>query len=96
MQILLGFIVGACIGLALHYAAPHRDTRGVALAPILGALAAGLAWMILTWAGQGVDSLWIWLAAFVAPAVVVYPTLLVLGRVRIAHDEREQARLRIA
>ncbi|NYE19925.1 hypothetical protein [Microbacterium immunditiarum] len=96
MQILLGLIVGACIGVALHFAVPGRSTRGVALAPVLGALVAGLAWMILTWAGQGVDSLWIWLAAFVAPAVTVWPTLVVLARMRDAHDERERERLRIA
>lgn len=96
MQILLGLIIGASLGFALHYAAPRRDTRGIALAPILGALVSALAWMILTWAGQGVDSLWVWLAAFLAPAIVVYPTLLLLGRVRASHDARERARLRIA
>ncbi|HET6302130.1 hypothetical protein [Microbacterium sp.] len=96
MQILLGLIVGACIGVALHFVVPGRSTRGVALAPILGTFVAGLAWMLLTWAGQGVDSPWIWLAAFVAPAAVVWPTLVVLKRIRDAHDERERERLRIA
>ena len=70
MQILLGLIVGACIGVALHFAVPGRSTRGVALAPILG--------------------------TFVAPAAVVWPTLVVLKRIRDAHDERERERLRIA
>lgn len=96
MQILLAFIVGAAMGIAIHFLVRDRGTRGVALGPVLGALAAGAVWMILTWTGVGIDSIWLWLSAFVAPAVIVYPTLLVLARVRIAHDEREKARLKIA
>ena len=95
MQILLAFIVGAVIGAALHFLVPGRSTRGVALGPIVGAAAAGLVWMILTWAGVGLDSPWLWLSAFVAPAVVTYPVLLILTRTRTGHDASERARLRI-
>ena len=95
MQILLAFIVGAVIGAALHFVLPGRSTRGVALGPIVGAAAAGLVWMILTWAGVGLDSPWLWLSAFVAPAVVTYPVLLLLTRARTGHDARERARLKI-
>ena len=95
MQILLAFIVGAVIGAALHFLVPGRSTRGVALGPIVGAAAAGLVWMILTWAGVGLDSPWLWLSAFVAPAVVTYPVLLLLTRARTGHDARERARLKI-
>jgi len=52
-------------------------------------------WMILTWAGVGLDSPWLWLSAFVAPAVVTYPVLLILTRTRTAHDARERAQLKI-
>ena len=51
--------------------------------------------MILTWAGVGLDSPWLWLSAFVAPAVVTYPVLLLLTRARTGHDARERARLKI-
>lgn len=95
MQILLAFIAGAAIGAALHFAVPGRDTRGVALAPLVGAASAGLAWTILTWAGIGIDSLWPWLSAIVVPVVVTWPVLLLLARRRTAHDARERARLRI-
>lgn len=95
MQILLAFIVGAVIGAAAHFLVPGRGTRGVALGPILGAAAAGLVWMILTWAGVGLDSPWLWLSAFVAPAVVAYPALVILSRTRTAHDARERAQLKI-
>ena len=95
MQILLAFIIGAAIGAAAHFLVRGRSTRGVALAPIVGALAAGLAWMLLTWTGVGLDSPWLWLSAFVAPIVVTYPVLLILARTRTAHDARERARLKI-
>ncbi|MET0829947.1 MAG: hypothetical protein ABWY26_10530, partial [Microbacterium sp.] len=78
MQILLAFIIGAAIGAAIHFLVQGRATRGIALGPVLGAFAAGLVWMILTWAGVGLDSVWLWLSAFVAPIVVTYPVLEIL------------------
>ncbi|MHC3000311.1 hypothetical protein [Microbacterium sp. HJ5] len=95
MQIILAVIVGAVIGLAIHFLVAHRSTRGVVVGPVLGALAAALAWTILTWAGIGTDSIWLWLSMFVAPLVVVYPVLVVLARVRVEHDAAERARLKI-
>jgi len=95
VQILLAFLIGAAIGAAIHFLVRSRPTRGVALGPLVGALASGLVWMILTWAGVGLDSLWLWLSAFVAPIVVTYPVLVILARTRKAHDARERARLKI-
>lgn len=95
MQILLGFIAGAAIGVALHYLVADRSTRGTLVAPIIGAVSAGLAWTILTWVGIGIDSPWPWLAAIVVPALVTWPALVLLARTRIAHDARERVRLRI-
>jgi len=96
MQILLALIVGAAIGIAAHFTVAGRDTRGSVLAPMIGAVVGGAVWMALTWAGLGIDSPWIWVASFAAPAVVVLPTLILLTRARRAHDERERARLKIA
>lgn len=95
MQILLAFIIGAAIGAAAHFLVPGRSTRGVVLGPVIGAFAAGLVWMILTWAGVGLDSVWLWASAFVAPIVLTYPTLVILARTRTAHDARERTRLKI-
>ncbi|KRA23769.1 hypothetical protein ASD65_04515 [Microbacterium sp. Root61] len=96
MQILLAFIVGAVFGIAAHYLAPGRETRGVALAPMIGAFVGGLVWLIFTWAGVGIDNPWIWIVSFAVPFVVVYPIVSMLARVRTAHDERERVRLKIA
>ncbi|WP_194411244.1 hypothetical protein [Microbacterium cremeum] len=95
MQILLAFIIGAVIGVGIHFQLHQRLTRGVVLAPMIGAASAGLAWTILTWLGIGVDTPWPWLAALVVPIVVTYPAILLTSRVRVAHDARERERLGI-
>jgi uncharacterized membrane protein YeaQ/YmgE (transglycosylase-associated protein family) len=95
MQILIALIVGAAVGLAVHYLASGRETRGNALAPIVGAGIAGLVWMLLTWAGVGLDSPWLWLSPLVV-AWLAWPLVAVLARIRHAHDEQERKRLRLA
>jgi hypothetical protein len=95
MQILLAFILGAVIGVGIHFQLHQRLTRGVVLAPMIGAVSAGLAWTILTWVGIGVDTPWPWLAALVVPIVVTYPAIIVTSRVRVANDARERQRLGI-
>lgn len=95
MQILLAFIVGAAIGLAIHFAVPDRSTRGVAVGPVVGSAAAGLAWLLLTWAGVGIDSVWPWLSSLVVPALVAWPVLAVMSRLRVAGDARRKAELKL-
>lgn len=96
MQILLALIVGAGLGIAAHFSVAGRDTRGSVLAPMIGAVVGGAVWLALTWAGLGIDSPWIWVASFAAPAIVVFPALIALTRVRRSRDERERKRLKIA
>ena len=95
MQILIAFIVGAVIGIGIHFQLHQRLTRGVVLAPMIGAVSAGLAWSILTWLGVGIDTPWPWLAALVVPIVVTYPAIIAVSRARVQHDVREKARLGI-
>ena len=94
MQIIIALIVGAAVGLAVHYIAAGRDTRGVLLAPILGAFLAGLMWTILTWAGLGLDSAVLWLSPLVV-SWLAWPVVAFLARTRRAHDLEERKRLRI-
>ena len=95
MQIILALVVGAAIGIGLHFLIADRSTRGIVVAPVTGALAAGLAWTIMTWAGIGTDSIWLWLSMLIAPVILVYPVLVGLSRARIARDAAERARLKI-
>lgn len=96
MQILLAFIFGAVMGLVAHFVLPRRDLRGAALAPVTGALVGGAVWLALTWAGVATDNPLIWFASAVVPAVVVFPLVMLLTRVRRSRDAREAARLKIA
>ncbi len=95
MQILLGMIVGAVIGLLAHVALPQRVTRGAALGPLVGAAAAAVAWTALTWAGWGIDNPLLWLSALVVPALVTVPTLVLLARSRVRADDARRAELRL-
>jgi len=95
MQILIAFIVGAVVGIGIHFQLHQRLTRGVVLAPMIGAVSAGAAWSILTWLGVGIDTPWPWLAALIVPIAVTYPAIILISRARAAHDLREKARLGI-
>lgn len=95
MQILLALIVGALIGVGVHFSVSGRSTRGPVLAPMIGAVSAGIAWTILTWAGLGLDSPWLWLSALVVPPAVTYPAVLLVTRLRRQHDANERTRLKI-
>lgn len=95
MQILLGILLGAVVGVAVHFAMPHRLTRGAALAPVAGAAASAAVWTILTWIGLGADSPLVWLAALAVPVLVTVPLVAVLGSARTHRDAAERARLRL-
>lgn len=95
MLILLALIFGAVYGAVLHFTMRGRASRGVALAPLLGTVAAGVVYAVLTWAGLA-ETVWIWLVTIAVTALVVPTVLVVLSRRRTEHDARERARLRLA
>ncbi len=95
MQIVLALIFGAAVGTLFHFVLPGRSVRGVVLAPMIGAVVAGIVWAILTWLGQTTASPWLWLGSAVAPFVIVPLILPVLTRARHKHDARTRAELGI-
>ncbi len=84
---------GAILGLAAQYVAPHRHTRGVLMAPAIGAVVASAIWAALTWAGWKFDGGWIWVASLVAAGVISIVVTLVVGRSRNAADDAMLTRL---
>lgn len=86
MQILLGLIIGAVVGIAVHFVLPHRGLRGAALAPLVGAAAAAVSWTALTWAGLGADTPVPWIVAVIAPALTTLVLVPVLTRARRRAD----------
>ncbi|MFG6502560.1 hypothetical protein [Microbacterium sp. P05] len=96
MQIILAIVIGAAIGFAAHFLVAYRSTRGVAVAPLIGAAVGAAWWTALTWAGVGIDNPWIWLSAIAVPALVTVLTLWLLGVSRTRADDRERQRLGLA
>jgi uncharacterized membrane protein YeaQ/YmgE (transglycosylase-associated protein family) len=94
--ILLALIAGALAGMVLHFVLPHRATRGVVLAPAIGAATAGVLYTVLQWAGLAEDNPWLWVISILVPALVTYAAVTVLARSRVSHDARERSRLGIA
>lgn len=96
MLVVLALVFGAIAGAAAHYALPLRSLRGVALGPLLGSLLGAGTWTAMSWAGVGPDQGWIWLVSIAVPVVVTPTALLVLSRLRAAHDARTRTELGIA
>lgn len=92
MQILLALIFGAVVGLAAHFVLPHRELRGVALAPVTGAVAAAVSWTALTWMGLGADSPVPWIVSIVAPAITTVALVPLVSRARRDSDAALRAR----
>ena len=88
MELLFVVLGGAILGLGARYLLPRRHTHGAVLVPALGAAAASVLWVALTWAGLKWDGGWIWWITLVGTAAIVAVTDLVLGRVRTVSDER--------
>ncbi len=79
---------GAILGIAARYALPRRAEYGVLVVPAIGTAAAAVIWVALTWLGMSWDSGWIWLVTLVATAAVSAGAALLIGRSRLASDER--------
>jgi uncharacterized membrane protein YeaQ/YmgE (transglycosylase-associated protein family) len=92
MELLFIILGGAIIGLGARYFLPNRDRHGVILIPAIGAIAASVIWVALTWAGMKWDGGWIWAITLVATGVAAVVADLLLGRTR---KERDQKRLQV-
>lgn len=93
MELLFVALGGALLGLLARYTTPRRLTTGVALVPAIGAAAAGVVWVALTWAGLPWDGGVIWWLTFAAAAGTVYASALLVGRSRERHDQARLADL---
>ena len=74
MFILLALIAACSLGVAVHYLMPHRDLRGVAVAPAVATAASAAIYTVMQWAGIAESSIWLWLASILG-AVAIGATL---------------------
>jgi hypothetical protein len=95
MYILLA-LIGACVlGVAVHFLIPHRDRRGVALAPAIATAVAAAAYALGQWAGLKESNVWLWLIALGGAVVLSAAATLILTRVRVHGDAQRRAALGI-
>ncbi|GGI48548.1 CHASE2 domain-containing sensor protein [Agromyces flavus] len=93
MELLFVTLGGAILGLAARYALPRRRTHGVVLVPAVGAAAAAVVWVALTWLGFAWDGGWIWVISLAAAAAASAGTALFVGPRRERQDAETFARL---
>ena len=84
MELLFVVLGGAILGAAARYALPPVPTHGSVLIPTVGALAAAVVWVGLTWLGWKWDGGWIWVASLVIAGLVAAAVDIVVGRARVA------------
>jgi hypothetical protein len=87
MELLFVVLLSFCIGLAVRYALPGRETYGSMLVPSIAAVAGAIVWEILTWVGWKFDGGWIWVASLAAAGIVGLVLALVIPRGRRNNDE---------
>jgi hypothetical protein len=93
VELLFIVLGGVLLGFVFHYALPAADTRGVLLAPAVGAVVAAVVWEALTWAGWPADGGWIWVVGLVLPGVAAIVACRVAAVRRRARDTEQFARL---
>ncbi|WP_022881304.1 hypothetical protein [Gryllotalpicola ginsengisoli] len=91
MELMFIGLAGVIIGLAGRYVLPNRLRHGAALVPGVGAMAALVLWVALTWAGLKWDGGWIWWIALIGTGVVVAVVDLLVGAVRRRSDAALEA-----
>ncbi|MDQ4214030.1 hypothetical protein [Microbacterium capsulatum] len=95
MYILLA-LIGACLlGIAVHYALPHRGVRGVALAPALATAVAAAAYAVGQWAGLAESNVWLWVISLGGAVVITVAATLILSQGRVHGDARRRSALGI-
>lgn len=87
-QLIYAAVIGAFIGLILHYLLPSRHLTGLFLLPAVGAAATCIGWASVIWVGFKLDGGWIWVVALGAAAVASLLVGLLLPRARKIADER--------
>ncbi len=87
-QLIYAAVIGAFIGLILHYLLPSRHLTGLFLLPAVGAAATCAAWSGAVWAGLKLDGGWIWVVALGAATAASLLVGLLLPQARKTADER--------
>ncbi|MET4157670.1 hypothetical protein [Agromyces sp. PvR057] len=86
MELLFVVLGGAILGLGARYLLPLRHTHGVLLIPAIGAGAAAIVWVALTWLGWAWDGGWIWVVSLVVAGLAAAASAYLIGPKRERAD----------
>ncbi len=95
MYIVLALIATCALGIGLHFLLPHRDARGVAVAPGIATGTAAAAYALLQWAGVDEDSPLLWLASVGGGIIVALVATIAITSLRERADTQKKATLGI-
>lgn len=95
MYILLAIIAACALGIAVHFAVPSRDLRGLAVAPAVATAVAAAGYTVGQWSGLGEDSLWLWLIAIGGGLVLSVVATVALTAIRRRSDAAQRVALGI-
>jgi uncharacterized membrane protein YeaQ/YmgE (transglycosylase-associated protein family) len=88
VELLFVALGGVVLGIIARLVLPGRSTQGWILVPAIGAAAASVVWVALTWLGWKWDAGWIWLVSLGLAEVVSVGAALILWRLRTRSDRR--------
>ena len=88
MELLFVVLIGLIAGLIGRVVVPNRGLLGGLLLPAIGGAAGAVVWVALTWARLRWDGGWIWVLTVAATLLSVAAAGILIGRSRVAADER--------
>jgi len=95
MYILLAVITACSLGVALHFAMPRRELRGVAVTPAIATAATAAVYTIMQWAGVSEGDVLLWVTSIGSGIVLAASATAALTAQRIRHDAAEKRSLGI-
>lgn len=96
MEILFAIVIGAGMGVVLRFIVPGRQSHGLLLVPLIGAIVTAAVWAPLVWLGFTFDGTWIWVISLVAGGLASLLTALLAPVIRRNEDQARFERLRRA
>lgn len=95
MYILLALIAACSLGVALHFALPQRQLRGVAVTPAIATATTAAVYTIMQWTGVDEGDVLLWVVSIGAGLALAAASTLVLTSQRTRRDTLEKQSLGI-
>ena len=95
MYILLAVIAACSLGVALHFAMPRRELRGVAVTPAIATATTAAVYTVMQWSGVPEADILLWVASIGAGIGLAAAATAALTAQRVRSDAAEKRSLGI-